>query len=248
MKLPVRSLLIGTAAVASLGIGLAFATSEKPLAHDADADVSLTMDSEIEVLMLRLGMTQEVLAGAGLNGASLQSALAAQQLDLETAVDTLSTHDAAVAEARVTMDALRRKVKSGLATDEEVTALAAAKASFESSTAARETFLQGVCAGFCEQVSSDAASTLETVLASPAWVKKLPVEYRNAERTDEEWLAIRDALASKKTHEQMGFEVPEETTTFLASLNADSTVSSTKTTCEANIAGVQSTWDAVFSE
>lgn len=248
MKQHLHKLLIAAAAAAGLGFGISSATTEPPHDADADVDVAFTMGSSVEVMLLRIGMDQEVLAAAGLNGAALQSALAADESDLEAAVSMLATHDEAVAEARGDVDSLRRKVKSGLATDQEVTDMATAKQALETATAARQTFLDGVCAGFCEHITEGATGTIETVLGTPEWVKKLPVEYRNAERTDSEWLAIRDALASNKTHTQMGFDVPEETTTYLASLNSDSTVSTTKTTCESNIASVQSTWNAVFSE
>lgn len=240
-----HTLLTALVVAACVAFGISSATSETP--HDADAP-ALTMDSSVEVMLLRIGIDQEVLAAAGLNGAAVQSALAAEEADLEAAVVTLASHDAAVADARRETDALRRKVKSGLATDEEVSQLATAKATLETATAAREAFLDGVCVGLCGEVSDGATTTINTVLSTPDWVKKLPVEYRNAERTDAEWLAIRDALASKKTHEQMGFEVPEEATSYLATLSADGNVSTTKTTCETNIASVQSTWNAVFSE
>lgn len=244
-----RGLALVVTAVLAAGVGLGFAFT--PADSDADADAEhdapppFTMETDVEVMLLRIGITPEVVAAAGVQSSTLQSALSAELEGLEAAVSTLATHDAACAAAKREVDALKREVQSGLGTEQDVTDLAAAKAALESATAARNTFLAGICAGLCENLSGDANTAIHRMCASKRW-KTLPAAYRVEDRTEAEWLAIRDALASKKTHERFGDAVPAETTQFLASLDADADVAAAASSSASYLAGVQTLWDGVF--
>jgi len=235
--------------IAALGVGLAFARSTVPSGSDSelDAPASFTMDGDVEVMLLRIGINPEVLAAAGLSSGTVQSALAAEQVDLEDAVGTLATHDAACAAARVQVDSLRRSVRSGNSSAEEVSELAMAKATLASATAARESFLAGVCTGLCAHVSEDATTAIERMCETKGW-KTIPVAYRVEDRTEAEWLAIREALSAKKTHEKMGEDVPASATQLLASVAAEQDVATAISCCDSNLSGVQGVWDSVFAD
>ena len=215
---------------------------------DGDSDVPpLVMDSGVEVLLLRMSLDPDGFAAAGITGTGLQSALAVEQDGLEGAVSTLEDLDAAFAEAKVSVDALRRKVKKGQATQEEVDQLQTAKTSLVSATAARTAFLDGLCDSLLEDVSNATAAAARQIRANQPW-KNIPVAYRVEARTEAEWVEIRNALAAKRTHEAMGLDVPQSVVTFLSNLDSDTDVASAKANCSAKLAGVQATWDSVFGD
>lgn len=235
------------ALVITAGLGLSLATAELRSGGDAehDAEITLSMDGDVEVMLLRIGMTPETMAAAGVDSTTLLAALSAEEADLADATSTLSDHDATCAEYRRQVDSLRRIVRSGNATEEQVAELASAKQSCESAFASRDAFLEGVCGGICEHVSADAMGAIQRICMTKSW-KSIPVTYRTKERSEAEWLAIREALSAKKTHEMMGLEVPAEATTLLTSLASETEVSEATADCESCLPGVQGLWDTVF--
>jgi len=205
----------------------------------------VVMEGPVEVLLLRMGLDPDAFAAAGVSGTGLQSALALEQDLLEGALATLASRDAAYAEAKVTVDALRRKVRRGQASTEEVQQLATAKTVLAAATSARDTLLDGLAEDLLENFSDGAAATLRQIRSSQRW-KNIPVAYRLETRTQAQWVEIRNALAAERTHEAIGDGVPQEVQTFLSNLDSDEDVSAAATRLDANLSGVQSTWDTAF--
>jgi hypothetical protein len=204
------------------------------------------MDGEVEVMLLRVGLSPQVLATAGLASNAVQTVFSAEQQDLEAATAMLASRDAACASAKREVDQLRRKVQSGQASPEEISQLAAAKTELAAATSSRDAFLAGILTGVCENTSAPARASIQSMIASKRW-KTIPLPYRVAERTEAEWLQIRDAVAAKRTHEKFGDDVPAEVTQFLASLDADQGVAAAASNSGSCLAGVQALWDGVFS-
>lgn len=218
------------------------------LAEGNDADSNpppLTMDGDVEVLLLRMGIEPEGLAAAGISGAGLQTALAAEQDALEGALTTLASRDAAYAEAKNTVDALRRKVIRGQASPEEIQQLATARTALAAATSARDTLLDGLVADLVGNAADSVATRLQQIRANRRW-RGIPAAYRVEARTERQWIEIRNALAAKRTHEEIGDGVPQEVTAFISNLDSENDVSTAKANLASNLTSVQATWDSVF--
>lgn len=242
--------------LASFLLPLALAIPLLPLAGSGEAEAdaapdasneapALTLDSGVEVLLLRLGFGPRAVAAIGLEGSGLQTVLATHQDALEAVLEGLAARDGAYSQAKLEVDTLRRKVRSGLATPEEVLALAAAKQSLQEASAAREGFLDAVFETVCEHLPQALREKLVRIRANRRW-NHLPIQYLVTERTEAEWILLRDALAAKRTHERVGDGVPQAALDLLGLCDADGSVSAALANRNANLPGVQASWNAIF--
>jgi len=231
-----------------LGLRLAFANTEigGGIEHESGETPPLTMDADVEVMLLRIGITPDGLAAAGLNSTTVQAALANEHAALDDATALLVAHDGTCSTLKVEVDGLRRLIGSGEASADEIARMAIAKVELASATNARQTFLMTVCMALCEHFNGTAATCIDQLASSKRW-KTIPVEYRTQERTEAQWIEIRNALAAKRTHEKAGLAVPEEVTQFLATLNSDQQVATATSSCNSNLPGVDAMWQSVFA-
>ncbi len=260
LRLTKRTLFISMAALlstAALSAGVLNSTGGSGGVHSGEAPPALTpftLDGEIEILLMRLGFSEEAVAAAGISGSQFQALLAASQdatgfgtgAGIASLPAELRDLDNQVAEAKRSMDALRRTVQSGLATEEQIAQLATAKQAHESATAARQTFFDSTCMTLCGLLPAGQSAVLMQICDNKG--RHLPAPYLAEERTQAEWIRIRNAVASKRTHEELGEAVPASALATLAEFDARIPVSTAKASCNAELPGVETTWDAIFSE
>ena len=154
----------------------------------------------------------------------------------------LKQKDEACAAARVAKEDLERKVASGLATQEQVAALATAKTTLTSSIAARDQLLSAWFTDATENLSAGKLSTLTMLRTNAA--HELPVEFLVKERSEAEWVAIRKALNNERICAKYGDEPDPAKQQALAVWKADGAVAAAKSASVTGLAGVQEAWMA----
>ncbi|MCW5775663.1 MAG: hypothetical protein KIS87_04355 [Phycisphaeraceae bacterium] len=198
---------------------------------------------ELAAALHRVGLSPERLAAAGLT-ANETSALvrdAAAHLDGER-FQALKQADAAVREASRDVQRLERLARSGRAAGNDLGDLTTARATL----AAAESTLGSALGAFYEAaaggLAGPKAARLATLRANAGW--DLPVQYLAASRSEAEWVALRDALASLRICERLGEDPHHGCTTLVAQADADSSVANAKAALDANIAAVTGAFDA----
>jgi hypothetical protein len=208
--------------------------------------LAVTAGADLEVQLLRAGLDSSALAAAGLSAqeaSALVDAFASAVADAPTA---LSDADAQYASARKSCDALSRKVASGLASQEEVTALAQAKTALEAAKTARVQVLDGWFNDATVTLSAPKANTLALLRANHGRVPA--IELLVKERSDAEWHAIHKALNNERIAAKIGDEPNQAQQAALAAWRADSVCATAKTNLDSNSAAVKSAWLAAVIE
>jgi hypothetical protein len=201
---------------------------------------------DLEVQLLRTGLDSGALAAAGLSAQETSALVDAFGTAVAEAPSALADADAQYASARVSSDALTRKVASGLASQEEVTALAQAKAAFEAAKTARAQVLDGWFDDAIVGLSSPKANTLALLRANHDRVPA--IELLVKERTDAEWHAIHKALNNERIAAKIGDEPNQAQQTALAAWRADPACATAKTNHDSNSAAVKTAWLAAVNE
>ncbi len=201
------------------------------------ANPSEPVSPVIEVAMLRAGLTPEALASSGVDSNEAAALVSKFQGAFDADPAALSNADQAYGKLRVETDSLRRKVQSGLASQGEVDELKTIAAEFEAAEAKREDVLNDLFAAATAGLAPDELATLQAIRANAHW--SLPSEFLVAEREQEEWVKLRDALSNEKICAKYGDPVNPDLNDFLSSCRSELPVSMAKIACDANLAAVK---------
>ena len=204
--------------------------------------------SEVELsdALWRAGLDPESLTAAGVSGTAVSKVVSNVSAHLAAHPDDCASADAAYAAARGEEDELRRSIQSGLASDEEVAAYPAAKAALELAEASRSAAVQAIFdAGVAEL--TDAQSTgLSNIRANSSW--RLPKQYLCVNRTQEEWVDLREALANPRISADYEEDPHPDCVAMVGSCDADASVAAASVDLSTKLSANQATWDAAVGK
>ena len=240
-----RHLGIAAAAIAGLGILWSFGGGEGE-GETSEPDPPPPVSSQpLAATLIRASLDAEALAAAGLTTAEATAVV-------ENVIDylggqtptALNSADSDYVSAKVEVDSLRRKVRSGLASSEEVTDLATAKSELSTAEAARESALASLFTEGTADLSAGKVAILETIRDNREW--RLPVQYLVVERTQQEWVNLGNALTNEKIAAKEEEAMHGGCASMLSTCNADSDVATAKVAVDTSHAAVQTAWNAAL--
>lgn len=191
-------------------------------------------------VLQRIGLGADALAAAGVTSEQVPALVGAVEGGYNAA--TLAGRDEGYIAARQAHDRLKRLVQSGKGTSEDVTALRSAEATLATATSARASFLADLRQRGLATLSSDQRTLLERIRANQSW--SLPVPYLAKDRTEAEWVRLRDSLAAKRISEQDEDEpLAASAQSHLAAVDAEGEIATAKVNLDSNHAAVQTAWN-----
>lgn len=196
--------------------------------------------------LIRAGLGAEALAAAGLTSQQASTLVGHGESLLAGEPTRLSAADAAYSSARVTKDALERKIQSGLATQEEVASFASASSALASAEADRAAALASLVDAATASLSEGQRALLSTMHSNRE--RGLSPAFLTVNRTDAEWLALRNALSNEVISARNGDEANATCQSLLSTVRANETVAAAKSAHDANLATVTSAWDSATSD
>lgn len=200
---------------------------------------------ELRVALIRAGLAPQTLAAAGLTPVQVGTAVAAlHQANVALPV-SLRDLDHAVGEARNARDQAERLIQSGRADAQQIAAFPALEQALASASAARETAVQSLFAAATASLSATQRATLIAIRTNAHW--KLPTEFLVVERSEVEWVALRNALANERIATRNGDTPNPQCQVLLGHARSDASVAAAKTGLDTNLAALQQTWDSVTS-
>ena len=202
--------------------------------------------TDFKLRLLRAGLDAESLAAAGVPAQSVLAALQASADVMNAAPSALAAADQGWAERRVAADALERRVRSGLATEEEASALIDARTGLEIAAAARASILDGYFAAATAALSAAQRERLTQLRLNRSW--DLPPEDLVASRSEAQWVALRDALSYERTSAELGESPSQAAQTLLQSVRAEAAVAAARSAVQANLTSVTSAWNTAAGD
>lgn len=235
MKRPRNVLFLLAVIAAAVGIKLAWPT-------EARAAASVAPNSNLVTTLHRVGLDPASLAAAGVTGNAAGGIVSALKSHFVSSPSTLAEADTAYASARVAHDQLDRKVAAGNVSGQDVVALQQAVANLASATTTRTNALNAAFTAATANLSEGQKTTLSTIQANRSWELALP--YLAANRTQSEWVALRNALANKKISTKYGEAADPAATQLLQTVDATAAVSNAKANSETYLAAVTTAWNS----
>ncbi len=198
---------------------------------------ALSSSDAVQVTVLRAGLAPTALAASGVSAADATIMVAKFKSAFESSASMLAEADAAFAKHRVATDQLRRKVHSGLASEAEVSALAQSAADLAAAGASREQILNDLAASATMHLTPPVQSTLQAIRQNAGW--NAPTEFLVAERSQAEWVNLRDALSNERICAKYGDPVNPTLSAFLNAARSEQAVAMAKASSDANLASVE---------
>lgn len=195
--------------------------------------------------LMRAGLGPDALAAAGISSGEVATLIA----DAETYIDANSTElsdaDADYVSLRAEVDALRRKVRSGQASAEEISSLATKQSQLATAESDRESAIEAIFDAATDSLSAAEKTALANIQANRTWAT--PIEFLVINRTDQQWLDLSEALTNEAVANEEGTAVEAACANLLLTERAKTEVASAKTNFDANVSAVTTAWNTAVS-
>jgi hypothetical protein len=192
--------------------------------------------------LIRAGLDPKALAAGGASSQSISLVLAAAATQINSAPTTLSTADDSYAAARTQVDHLTSQIQSGHGSQEDISSLATATANLATATAQRQAALDAIFNAGTANLTQGQKAALSKIRSNRSW--DLPLEFLVVDRTQSQWVGVRDALANERIAVDLPGTLNEVAQSSLATWRADPAVASAKSSSDANLASVTTAWNS----
>ena len=220
----------------------AFAFHGFPAGNERDPGMRVPpppVNSVVAGVLYRVGLSAETLASCGVTGPQVSGMIGAA-LALYDPV-TLRSRSEAHALAAAEESRLAGIARSGLASPDDLAALATARTTLVQAKAALTSYLDAMRVAACAGVASAQGTQIQTSHANRAW--DLAAPYLVKDRSQESWVALREALDTKRISEVHGYPFPSSSQSILASIEAEPEIALARSNLDANLFDVQTAWN-----
>lgn len=239
------SVLTVVAAVIALAACVVVGITAYPGRASSIAPTRVSLRSEPTTNSLRLalsmsGLSPKALAAAGITAEQVPALVARTSDYLAHDGQGLNDRLAATRALRTTVGKLESKVRSGLASAEEIASLDAKHAELAAAEQAVHSLVTGFTQAGTTGVNGGTVQTLQNFAANRR--HELPIEYLAVQRENAVWNQLRDALANVRVAARTGVEPDPRCKTVVETANADPAVASAKQGL-ANLQAVEAAWN-----
>lgn len=198
-------------------------------------------DLELGVTLQRVGLDAESLAAGGVSAQQCTSLVKRARKHLVDHIQQLRSADMALQRAQGERDDLMRTVNSGLANGTARRQYAEAERKLASAEAHVARELDAFRSAALDGMASSTIRVLSIIESNRRWTA--PTYYKTVERTEPDWIRLRNSLASGRIVEGLGDDMPSQTMMSLRQFDADPTVSASRTNVELNLEAVTLAWE-----
>jgi hypothetical protein len=213
---------------------------------DPSESVVFSLDHRQATALLRLSLGPEALASAGLTPLEAKGVIDAGVSAWESFHPALSEADAKAAALRGPVEDLARQVRAGKTDAGQVEELATMREALTVALAERKQVLDGFWAAATEGTNQSARASLATLRANAHW--QLPSAYLVVERTQAEWVALRNVLDHHAVCAELGTAPKDSMVYALQTAKANQSVAEALAAAHTYLPAIQAAWDAALSQ
>lgn len=207
--------------------------------------------SETAALLARLGLAPERLAAAGVTAAQTTALVGHLRSHLASHIDALRAADATYSSDRVLIDLLQRSVRAGTASPQDRQTLDAAVTRLAATAATRQQELDAAYTAATDGLAPSTLSALARAFANTAW--ELPgqdssLHYAFADRSEQDWVALRDALSAQRIAARYGSQPDQPTADLIAAAASDPAAATAAANLAVSLAEVTAAWSAALEQ
>lgn len=202
--------------------------------------------ADLHVALLRAGISPQALAAIGAPTGGIPGLVSAAEQHFVTGAASLTSADAGYAIAKRETDRLRRLIESGKGSQEDVANFQTQSAALASASAAQEATLSALLDAATAGLTANQRTLLRRIQAAKGW--GLPIDFAVVERSQEEWVELRGALANERFASKYGEEADPAAAAFLAHARADQAVAAARASLDTNQAAITASWNAAHGD
>ena len=202
--------------------------------------------ADLEVALLRSGLSPEALTAAGLSGANATTVVSDLITYMTNNPGVLDSADSSYSSAKVAADQLKWTIQSGLATAQDLTDYTTAKANLASATTTRDGVISDFFTEGIVNLSQAQKDKLSTIVGNDYWDR--PTEFLTVTNTEADWVELRNCLAHERIAAANGEAIDAGVQTILNGYRGNATVSAAKASLDSNLATVTSAWNLEIAQ
>jgi hypothetical protein len=202
--------------------------------------------NDFKVKLIRAGLEPKALCAAVVSSGVILPVLQAAADNMNGAPTSLDSADASYATSRNSADALARKIQSGKASQEEIASDPAAQSALTSAESAQQSVLDGFFSAAIANLPNAQRVALANIRANKGW--ELPAEYLVVNRTEVEWVALRDALANERIAAELPDTLSQTCQALLATVRADPAVAAARSNMQSGLTLLTNAWNTAAGD
>jgi hypothetical protein len=202
------------------------------------------LSSAASTALMRARITPRSLAAAGVTSEETTALLARAATWWGDNGTACAASCAAIDGAGISVDALRRKALSGLASEGDLTALAAAVSAMNSARSTHDEKLDAYWAAATNGLEGDKVTKLLAYRENADAAVRLPTAYLVVSREESDATALRDALSEVATN---GEGAASAAQTIVTTADGNGAVSAAKAYLTNNLGGITTAWTSAIS-
>ena len=196
---------------------------------------------DFQTTLARIGLDARSLTAAGVAPSAVLPALQAAADQLNGTPGSLAQADHTWAAARVALETVQRQIQSGLASQEMIASLSELRAQLQVASTQRNAKLEACFAAATTGMSPAQRATL-TLMRNHS-DREVPHEYLVSQRSDADWVRLRDALANERIATDLPGSMDDDSQSYLASVRAEPAIAGARSSLSTNTASVLSAWN-----
>lgn len=225
------------------GLATSSTSSTSLVANKSSVRVRLSTPG-VQAWLVRVGLTPKALAAAGVSAGATTTLVGDAVDHLAQHMGELTEADEARTLARREVARLEQLVMSGQPSEGNLSALSAARTTLTSAETQLATASQALFADATNGLTEGQRTTIQAIQANGH--RSVPTEFMVSTRTDAQWVALRDALASKRIAIREGHEPSQGVLDVISGATDQAT--STAAANLASLNAVNTAWDDATDE
>lgn len=180
----------------------------------------------LELVLHTIGLDPKTLTASGVDAAQVQVLVREARTALENVNDALVVAESELSALRVREADLERMVRAGIDRENALQALTQARVALADAEQRVASARQAIWNAATAHLQSGVVSKVQRVAQARRW--ELPIEYAAAERSEQEWVELREALSHVRWCQSRGESVDESASSVVSRENSRTEVAEAK--------------------
>jgi len=199
---------------------------------------------QLAVALYQAGLDPEALTAAGVQEGQIATLVAEADEVLTAQLATLILSQADLATATNQVAQLKRAIRAGIADENAVANLATAQSNANTARSSIDAIHDALFDAATEHLDPAVVTRLETIAANRRW--DLPIQYTVNNRTEAQWVALRNALANIRICDEYGEDPHGACVSLVNGENADESIAQATSNLGNNLANVTTAFDSAI--
>lgn len=237
------ALVVGV--IALVGSGILYASMMTFTQDSASPSAQPMSKLELQATLSRIGFSPSALGAAGVEPGQIAGIVLRTQSALAEHLEALRSADAARDQQMNLVFTYEQATRSEQATPQDQERLVQARADLKTKADQSDAIVNAIRSAIEANLTESQVQALASIRKNKD--REVPVEYQITDRTDKEWVELRESLANIRIAAQYGEDTPQKDLDVLAQADANPAVVVAKRTLETRKTEIEQAWESALT-